>query len=105
MPGPVHTPEILETASLLQDPALYLDREPSLLAFQRRVLEEAQDGDNRLLERVKLGARGLAARNGECRRRLESLICCSPKAVRVFSESGRSRFPLASRYRSITRPA
>jgi polyphosphate kinase len=53
MPGPVQTPEIVETASLLHDPALYLDREPSLLAFQRRVLEEAQDGDNPLLERVK----------------------------------------------------
>ena len=53
MPGPVHTPETLEGASLLYDPALYLEREPSLLAFQRRVLEEAQDGDNPLLERVK----------------------------------------------------
>ena len=53
MPGPVQSPEIVETASLLHDPALYLDREPSLLAFQRRVLEEAQDGDNPLLERVK----------------------------------------------------
>jgi polyphosphate kinase len=53
MPGPVHTPEIVETGSLLHDPALYLEREPSLLAFQRRVLEEAQDGDNPLLERVK----------------------------------------------------
>jgi polyphosphate kinase len=53
MPGPAHTPEILETTSLLQDPALYLDRELSLLAFQRRVLAEAQDGDSPLLERVK----------------------------------------------------
>src|SRR5579864_3694984 len=53
MPGPVHTPEVVETGSLLQDPALYLDREPSLLAFQRRVLEEAQDAGNPLLERVK----------------------------------------------------
>ena len=53
MPGPVRTAEMLETASLLHDPALYLDREPSLLAFQRRVLEEAQDDDNPLLERVK----------------------------------------------------
>jgi polyphosphate kinase len=44
---------MLETASLLYDPALYLDREPSLLAFQRRVLEEAQDKDNPLLERIK----------------------------------------------------
>src|ERR1700694_2299234 len=53
MPGPVRTFEMLETASLLQDPSLYLDREISLLAFQRRVLEEAQDPDNPLLERVK----------------------------------------------------
>ena len=53
MPGPAQTSEILETASSLHDPGLYLDREPSLLAFQRRVLEEAQDGDNPLLERVK----------------------------------------------------
>ena len=37
----------------LSDPSLYLDRELSLLAFQRRVLEEARDPDNRLLERVK----------------------------------------------------
>jgi polyphosphate kinase len=32
---------------------LYLDRELSLLAFQRRVLQEAQDPENPLLERVK----------------------------------------------------
>ncbi len=37
----------------LQDPRLYLDRELSLLAFQRRVLEEAQDPANPLLERTK----------------------------------------------------
>src|SRR5277367_2056297 len=37
----------------LNDPSLYLDRELSLLAFQRRVLEEAQDPANPLLERVK----------------------------------------------------
>jgi polyphosphate kinase len=42
-----------EVALSLQDPSLYLDREISLLAFQRRVLEEAQDPDNPLLERVK----------------------------------------------------
>ncbi len=40
-------------AALLNDPALYINRELSLLAFQRRVLEEAQDPTNRLLERVK----------------------------------------------------
>jgi polyphosphate kinase len=37
----------------LNDPALYINRELSLLAFQRRVLEEAADPNNPLLERVK----------------------------------------------------
>ncbi|HVN80738.1 MAG TPA: polyphosphate kinase 1 [Terriglobia bacterium] len=37
----------------LQDPRLYIDRELSLLQFQYRVLEEAQDPRNPLLERVK----------------------------------------------------
>ena len=37
----------------LKDPALYVNRELSLLAFQRRVLEEAEDESNPLLERVK----------------------------------------------------
>lgn len=36
----------------LGDPHLYLNRELSLLAFQRRVLEEAEDPANPLLERV-----------------------------------------------------
>ena len=35
------------------DPGLYLNRELSLLAFQRRVLEEALDAGNPLLERIK----------------------------------------------------
>jgi polyphosphate kinase len=37
----------------LNDPSLYINRELSLLEFQRRVLEEAQDEGNPLLERVK----------------------------------------------------
>src|SRR5580698_1793982 len=37
----------------LSDSSLYLDRELSLLAFQHRVLDEAQDPANALLERVK----------------------------------------------------
>lgn len=37
----------------LGDPRLYINRELSLLEFQRRVLEEAQDPTNPLLERVK----------------------------------------------------
>ena len=37
----------------LNDPALYLNRELSHLEFQRRVLEEARDARNPLLERVK----------------------------------------------------
>src|SRR6266508_43449 len=37
----------------LFDPALYVNRDLSLLGFQRRVLDEAQDKENPLLERVK----------------------------------------------------
>ncbi|OGO36618.1 MAG: RNA degradosome polyphosphate kinase [Chloroflexi bacterium RBG_16_57_11] len=37
----------------LHDPQLYINRELSLLEFHRRVLEEAQDHTNPLLERVK----------------------------------------------------
>jgi polyphosphate kinase len=37
----------------LDDPSLYINRELSLLAFQRRVLEEAVDTRNPLLERVR----------------------------------------------------
>jgi polyphosphate kinase len=37
----------------LKDPKLFINRELSLLEFQRRVLEEAQDVRNPLLERVK----------------------------------------------------
>jgi polyphosphate kinase len=37
----------------LDDPSLYLNRELSLLTFQSRVLEEARDEQNPLLERVK----------------------------------------------------
>lgn len=44
--------EVLDPKDL-RDPRLYLDRELSLLAFQRRVLEEAEDPANPLLERVK----------------------------------------------------
>jgi polyphosphate kinase len=36
----------------LDDPELYVNRELSLLDFQRRVLEEAQDSSNPLLERL-----------------------------------------------------
>jgi polyphosphate kinase len=37
----------------LNDPALFINREMSLLEFQRRVLQEARDPSNPLLERVK----------------------------------------------------
>jgi polyphosphate kinase len=42
-----------EPAPDLKDPSLFVNRELSLLAFQRRVLEEAEDENNPLLERVK----------------------------------------------------
>ena len=37
----------------LEDPTLYVNRELGLLSFQWRVLEEAQDASNPLLERIK----------------------------------------------------
>src|SRR6195952_2347128 len=47
-PSPTALPEIL-----LDDHSLYMNRELSLLEFQKRVLEEARDPRNKLLERVK----------------------------------------------------
>src|ERR1700746_1355911 len=37
----------------LYDPSLFISRELSLLEFQRRVLAEAADPSNKLLERIK----------------------------------------------------
>ena len=45
--------QALENAHTLHDTPGYFNRELSLLAFQRRVLEEAQDEKNPLLERVR----------------------------------------------------
>ena len=42
-----------ETSSVLSDPSLYINRELSWLEFNQRVLEEAQDPSNPLLERLK----------------------------------------------------
>jgi len=50
--SPEHTEPLAPTVNL-DAPELYLDRELSLLAFQRRVLEEARTPGNQLLERVK----------------------------------------------------
>ena len=52
MPTTASTASPADSLSL-NDPSLYLDRELSLLAFQHRVLQEVQDPDNPLLERVK----------------------------------------------------
>ncbi|HQC38855.1 MAG TPA: RNA degradosome polyphosphate kinase, partial [Thermotogota bacterium] len=41
------------TATNLEDPSLYLNRELSWLAFNERVVDEAFDKDNPLLERLK----------------------------------------------------
>ena len=47
------SPTPVSTGNPLDDPSLYVNRELSLLAFQRRVLEEAQTRTNPLLERIK----------------------------------------------------
>ena len=41
------------SAAALDDPSFYVNRELSLLSFQHRVLQEARDESNPLLERVK----------------------------------------------------
>jgi polyphosphate kinase len=46
-------PPANQDGSALNNPHLYINRELSLLEFQCRVLEEAADADNPLLERVK----------------------------------------------------
>ncbi len=51
--APADEPDCAEAAIDLNDQSLYINRELSMLAFQRRVLEEAQDERNPLLERVK----------------------------------------------------
>ena len=42
-----------ETSSVLSDPSLYNNRELSLLEFNERILEEAQDPSNPILERLR----------------------------------------------------
>src|SRR5580692_10341413 len=42
-----------ETTSVLSDPSLYNNRELSLLEFNERILEEAQDSSNPILERLR----------------------------------------------------
>ncbi len=49
-PVPVAKPVVTPN---LDDPRFYINRELSLLEFQRRVLEEAKDPQNPLLERIK----------------------------------------------------
>jgi len=54
MPNPRENKSKEEEPSLeLKDPQYYVNRELGLLEFQRRVLQEAQDESNPLLERVK----------------------------------------------------
>jgi polyphosphate kinase len=52
-PAPVTATSL---APNLDDPSLYMNRELSLLEFQRRVLEETGDPGNKLLERVKFAS-------------------------------------------------
>src|SRR5437763_16248657 len=52
-PPLVDIPAAPSKAVALDDPSLFLNRELSLLVFQQRVLEEAEDARNPLLERVK----------------------------------------------------
>ena len=49
----ITTPEDGKSLLDLNDPRLFINRELSMLEFQRRVLDEAKDESNPLLERVK----------------------------------------------------
>ncbi|PYI61692.1 MAG: hypothetical protein DMC60_04670, partial [Verrucomicrobia bacterium] len=52
--NPVATPEIVQSAQeRFGDPKNFINRELSWLEFNRRVLEEAQDQRQPLIERVK----------------------------------------------------
>src|SRR2546425_6317022 len=52
--NPVATPEVVQTAhERFSDPKNFINRELSWLEFNRRVLEEAQDERQPLIERVK----------------------------------------------------
>src|SRR5215470_9915781 len=53
METPVAKPSPTSQTLTLESPELYINRELSLLEFQRRVLHEARDPENPLLERVK----------------------------------------------------
>ena len=53
LPMPIPTEVEPKAQPGLDDPQYYINRELSLLEFQRRVLEEAQEERNPLLERVK----------------------------------------------------
>ena len=50
---PSHPKKNQTPARDLDDPSLYVNRELGLLSFQWRVLEEARDASNPLLERIK----------------------------------------------------
>ena len=51
-PSENHRPKRAQLAQHLEDPGLFINRELSLIEFQRRVLEEAQDATNPILERL-----------------------------------------------------
>jgi polyphosphate kinase len=53
MTPPTNSPAMADSSPSLDDPSLYINRELSWLEFNRRVLEEAQDKDVPLLERLK----------------------------------------------------
>ena len=95
-------------APLLDDPQLYVNRELSLLEFQRRVLEEAQDETVPLLERVKflsivgsnLDEFFMVRVAGLKRQVAESVLDCGPDGMLPAAQLGRIREKVADLLRS-----
>ena len=85
--GPEHAPSATFN---LDDPALYLNRELSWLEFNQRVLEEAHDSRNRLLERVKFLAIAASNLDEFYTKRMGWLKQAFAKDARAFTVDGRS---------------
>jgi hypothetical protein len=76
-----------QSLTLESPPELFINRELSLVEFQRRVLHEAQDPKNPLLERLKFLSIGTSQIKSDCRVQTYGIICDSPRDRRISASS------------------